>query len=362
MKTRGLALLLTLAMSGCDSKPKEEDRGPAPPPAASGKPGACAKGGGKPTDQVTAGYFPRVSGDYCLDPNGETRAYGEEAKESIDKVCTEQFDGECEVYKRYGLKRVVTMRYVDGKGSPGTVSVTLSRFANVEGAYGFFTKRVIADADPAETKPKALAAGAAAQLGGSNANVWRGEYMLELAYNNEREAPDAMRATTAKVLPPLAKTIGDKLPGAKKLPPAAVSLPKENRIDLGVSYETQDALDVGGVGPGALGFYRKDKQRWRVLSLVRGDEDSAKDVLKTFRKIDGARAVKEVTFDAVTFSLQDDEDSPRIDWVVGRQGTRVFGVGDEENVLSADQSAEEAAPLRLAPEAKLESLKKLVEK
>ena len=63
------------------------------------------------------------------------------------------------------MNAVFGLRYIDGKGSPGAVNVNLSRFASVEGAYGFFTKRVVADADPAETVPAALDAGGAGALG-----------------------------------------------------------------------------------------------------------------------------------------------------------------------------------------------------
>src|SRR5688572_27168320 len=157
MKTGVGAILLAVACNNKDGR--EEERGAAPPPIASTKPGVCATGGGKVSDAVSASFLPRTAGDYCIDPNGETRAYGENAGGTLDKVCTELFDGECEVYKSYGLKRVVTLRYVDGKGSPGSVNVNSSRFASKEGAYAFFTKRVIADADPLESAPAKLEAG-----------------------------------------------------------------------------------------------------------------------------------------------------------------------------------------------------------
>lgn len=354
-------LFLCLLALGCDDdKPAAEDRGPAPPPVASGTPGACAKGGGEVADKLSQAFFPRKSGEYCIDPNGETRSYGADAKKTIEDVCTEQLDGECEVYKSYGLERVVGLRYIDGQGTPGTISVRLSRFENESGAYGFFTKRVIADADPVETKPKGLEAGARATLGGSNANVWRGKYVLELAYNNEREAPDALRASTAKVLPPLAQAIGDELPGDKKLPDAAARLPEGDRVELGVSYVTGDLLDVGGVGAGAVGYYKTGEKRWRGLSLVRTDDASAEDVMKTLGKLEGAEKVKGVTFQALAFSRRDDEEAPLIQWVVGRSGPWVVGFGDEENVLLADQSVEEAAKLSLSKEEKLKRLGELL--
>ena len=57
-------------------KERTVERGAPPPPIASSKPGACASGGGTVKDSVSAAFFPRTAGDYCVDPNGEARAFG----------------------------------------------------------------------------------------------------------------------------------------------------------------------------------------------------------------------------------------------------------------------------------------------
>src|SRR5258706_15333084 len=110
----------------------------------------------------------------------------------MDEVCTTAVDGECEVYKRFGLKRFVAFRYVDGEGKGGTVEVYLSQFGDANGGYGMFTKRVIADGDPPHpTAPKPLAgAGGAAAMGAGGGDVWEGADLVELQYINEKEAPD----------------------------------------------------------------------------------------------------------------------------------------------------------------------------
>jgi hypothetical protein len=129
---------------------------------------------------------------------------------------------------------------------------------------------------------------------------------------------------------------------------------------MGVSYDAKDVLGVAGTGAGALGFYKQDKKRWRVLSIARADEDSAKDVMNTLKKVQGAKALKGVPIDALSFGLREDDSSPRVDWLVSRKGARVFGVGDEEHVLSSDQSPSEASAVRLSQDEKLERLKALV--
>jgi len=161
------------------------------------------------------------------------------------------------VYKSFGLRRVVTLRYIDGKGSPGAVNVNLSRFASVEGAYGFFTKRVVADADPAETVPAALDAGGEGALGSGIAYVWRADMVAELSYTNELEPPDQLKASAGRVLPPIAKAIGDAMPGDKQRPLAVALLPSENRLPMGVSYATKDVLGIAGTGPARSASTRK---------------------------------------------------------------------------------------------------------
>ena len=81
-----------LVVLGC-KRDDEGEKGAAPPPVASAKPGVCAAGGGTDTDTASAAFFPRAIDAYCLDPNGDTRAYGEGAKGTLDDVCTQQLDG-----------------------------------------------------------------------------------------------------------------------------------------------------------------------------------------------------------------------------------------------------------------------------
>lgn len=353
----GAALLLSFGV-GCQKAEVETEKGAAPPPIEAPKPGACTGGGGKVTDEVSAPFFPRSVGGYCVDPNAETRAYGEDAPGSIDKVCTELFDGECEVYKRYGLERVVTLRYIDGAGSPATVNVNLSRFDDRQGAFAFYTQRVVADADPEKSSLEPLSLPGSGALGGGIAYVWRGEYVAELSYANELQTPDQLKASSKQVLPPIAQQLAEKLPGDAAPPPAAALLPEEGRIRLGVSYHSKDALDVKGAGPGALGYYKDGEKRWRILSIVAADDAAAKDIMKSFGKLEGAKPLKDPRIDALGFHTQADESGPRIHWLLTRKGSTVLGVGDEEFVLG-DAEAAEAKQKSLSLEEKIARLRDL---
>ena len=289
-------------------------------------------------DSVSSSYFPRVAGDYCIDPNGDAKTFGESAAAPLDAVC-DLFDGECEVYKSFGLKRVVTVQYVDGNGSPGNVTVTLSRFGSTEAAYAFFTKRVVADADPLESAPAPIEAGTAAALGSGMAYVFRGELVAELRYVHELESPDQIRTSSARVLPIIAREIGDKLPGERALPASVQKLPEAHRIASGITYEYRDLLGVSGAGRGAVGFYKNGEVRYRIFTSVRPDEDSAKDVVKTLKKVEGAKSIKDSPIDAVIVNLHETEGAPKVEWLVGRTGALVAGVGDEAFVAATSGGA-----------------------
>jgi hypothetical protein len=356
----GLPVLLAVfCVAGCNKDSSSAVQGSAPPPVESAaKPGACAGGGGQVTDTVTGAFFPRQGAGYCLDPNGETRVFGEGGKLSMDAICTEAFDGECEVYKGFGLKRVVQLRYVDGAGSPGTVEIYLSQFGSSEGAYSMFTKRVIADSDPADAAPKKLEAGGAGALGTGRAYVWKGPYLAEIQYANEQETPAQMKESSARVLVPIGTGLGQKLPGPGALPPAASRLPPDKMVPMGILYSPKDVLGVDGAGPGATGFYKDGDKRYRVLSVVRDDVDQAKDVIKTFSKLRGATEEKG-PYDSGYHVMLQDKDGSKLEWVVARAGKTVVGIGDEEFIVQPGMTTSEHDKICLSKDEKLTRLKAL---
>jgi hypothetical protein len=270
------------------------------------------------------------------------------------------FDGECEIYKGFNVRRVVEARYVDGAGSTATIDVYLSKFATTEGAYAMFTKRVVGDGDPAdEASPRPIEGGGAAALGVGNAYLWRGLYLAELTYSDESAAEAALRAAGEKLLPPLVKEMGAKLPGEAALP-AAAALPKDKLLPLGIRYVIKDALGAPGAGGGAFGYYKDGTKRHRVLSLVREDEDQAKDVLASFGKVAGATKEKGVPGGLVRL-MHKEGDAPPSEWVLARAGKTIFGVGDEPRALQAGMTAEEHAKVSLSKDEKIERLKKVLE-
>ncbi|HEY2510377.1 MAG TPA: DUF6599 family protein [Polyangiaceae bacterium] len=360
-----LLALASLVGAGCNKDKGGEGSAPPPPPppVESAKPGACAGGGGQDTDAVSAPFFPRTvkvdKGDYCLDPQGEVRAFGEKGKLTLEDVCTSAVDGECEVYKRYGLKRFVSLRYVDGSGAGGSVEVYLSQFTDVGGAYGMFTKRVVADGDPADPMaPKYLAAGGSGAIGTGRAYVWRGDELAELQYINENESPEQLAKSSEAVLTPLAQQMGAKLPGATDKPPAAASLPAAGMVSPNaVTYFPKDALGISNVGAGAVGYYKDGALRYRLLAIPKADAEQAKDVIKTFKAKAAGQPVTGAGDEAVHVVLRAAADAPKVEWLLARKGAQVVGIGDEESLLKPGDTADQQAKVRVPKDTAIAKLK-----
>ncbi len=357
--TAGLLLFSSFFLTACkDDKPRNDNPPPPPPTVQSANARACAGGGGTLTDPISAPFFPREAAGYCVDPQGEVKTYGEKAKLSMDEVCTMAFDGECEVYKRFGLKRVVSLHYVDGSGKGGSVEVNLSQFADASGAYGMFTLRVVAG-DPAEpSTPRPLAAGAAGAIGTGRAYVWRGQHLVELQYVNEQESPAELTKSSDTILRAVAEEIGKKLPGPTTLPPAAQVLPEEKRIPNGIVYQPKDALGFTGIGPAAIGYYKDGDRRWRVLSIVKDDADQAKDAFKTIKAKPGSLPIANAGDEGAHVVTQPTKGGPKVEMFVARKGNVVWGVMDEELVLGGGDGEK----ARLTKDEATAKMKPLLEK
>jgi len=313
------------------------------------KAGACADGGGKLTDSVSATFFPTTIGGYCIDPQGEMRTYGEKGKYSADDIATTAFDGEYEVYKRFGIKRLVSLHYIDGSGKGGSVEVYLSQFGDTAGAYAMYTLRVVAGDPDDPSTPKVLAATAAGAIGTGRAYVWRGQYLAELQYVNEQESPTELAKSSETILSAIGIDMGERLPGPKTLPPAAQALPTGNLIPNGIVFSPKDVLAYKGVGPAAMGFYKNVSLRWRVLSIVKDDIDQAKDVFKTIKKTpgmlpiagvgdEGVRVLVSTSSEASEANAKSVTAGPKIEFVVARKGNVVWGVGNEEYALHTEKA------------------------
>ena len=306
--------------------------------------------------------LPLRAGSFCVDPHGGERAYGEEADRPYERTCDELLDGECEVYRSFGALRTLETRYVDDAGSPATVVVHLTKFNTSEGAFAMFTLRVVGDGDPAgEAAPKPIDAPFQGAVGVNNAYVLRGPHLAELVLTDETAGSEAaLRAAAQRHVLPLAKDIGDKLPGDLAPPPAAAALPVASRLPLGVRYHTTDMFGIAGAGPGAVGYYREGDKRYRAVALLRPDADQAKDLIALFARQTGASREKAPNAGVVRFVVQPPGELPA-EWVVGRARGLVLGLGDEVRVVRDTMTSAERSRVLLSTKEKMEKLKGLLE-
>ncbi len=320
-----------LCLVGC--KPDSGESPPPPPslPAtsASAKVDLCAGGGGQVKDALSAPFFARKVSTFCIDPASPEKTYGEGGKFSMDEVCTTAFDGECEVYKRFGLKRLVELRYIDSAGS-ASVDIKLSTFADAGGALGMYTKRVIADGDPAKATVKPLAAGGSGAMGTSNAYVWKGVYLIELTFN--MEDPNATAAMMAKasekITGAIAKEVGAKLTGETTFPSTSL-LPQAGMLPLGVEFMPKDAFGVTNLGPTAIGYYQEGDKRYRFVAVTGDKAEVAKGAFQKLHAKSGVATVKDLGDEAFALVV-DGANKTKADYVFARKGNVLLGIGDEE--------------------------------
>lgn len=362
-KRIGMALVSgALVVSvGLSCKKSEDRRGAPPPPepSPSTSAGACARGGGTISDSTTSAFFPRVFDDYCLDPHGQSRAYGTGTNRNIDEICLEAFNGDCETYKSFGLDRVVLVRYVSNHGNAVTIDAVVSKYTSVDGAYGMFTQRVISEADPARKEaPKPIRVDATGALGTGIAYLVKGQIVVELTYTNVEQTPQQVQASANEILPKLSKLVAEKLPGKVEAPIAVQKLPTENLIPLGISFQPKDAFEVQGAGAGAQGYYAENGKRFRVLSITRSDAEQAKDVLSSIAKKPGAQRLKDIADGAVRVMIGDD-DSTKTEWIVGRLGNQLFGIGDEA-AMTIDPANVKPEQVNLSKEDKIKRVRALL--
>jgi hypothetical protein len=280
-----------------------------------------------------------------LDRSGSDRGFGEGAKGQLEGIC-ELYDGECAIYQKLEVKRVVEARYLDGGGSSATIDVKLSRFASAEHALAMFTKRAIGGGDPGHPDtPKPIAGGGMAALGIGNAYLWRGASLAEITYNDAEASVEQITTKANALLPPLVRDLAAKLSGDTEPPAAVKLLPTKDRLPMGISYEMVDS-------PRAVGFYKSGEKRWRVIAQLQRDEARAKEIMKALRGSDE----KGLGDEARRSEIGD----PKTESIDVRKGASVIAVLDEPLVLRAGMSAEQRAKLCLTTAEKRERIEALL--
>lgn len=271
MRTAILFSAVVLSAAACKKDPPPAERAAAPeisttapkasPPAAAG--GISCKEAKAPADSEAAALLPVSISGYCLDPKVEAKTFGKDGKYSMDEVCTHAFDGECEVYKSYGLERVVQVAYGNEKNN-ASLDIIVSRYKTSDGAFGFYSKRTLAEGDPTESKMRVIEGGALGAGGTGKAYAVGNRYVVELTYNSEDETPEQIAKSSAPVLEALAKAIGEKFQ-APVAPPSVAALPKADRLAAGFNHNGKADAKVSQTYKDASGVHTESAQGGKLL-------------------------------------------------------------------------------------------------
>lgn len=230
-------------------------------------------------------------GEFCIDPRSDVRRYGSLSAQPLDDVCTELFNGECELYKSFGMEGVKTLRYASGQRPGSYVNAVVPRFRSSEGAYGFFTRRILGDRAPHLTTLRPIRTKGRAALGTGVAYLWRGKQVVELTYVSDEETPQEILQRSPAVMVPLVQAIAEGLVGPKE-PTFSVRFLESLEIDpLGVRI-SQGVLGVQGAGQAAVGYLSQAALPHRVVLAERGDATGAKDLLQVLRRELGHKKLK----------------------------------------------------------------------
>lgn len=318
-------------LAGCRREP---ERGEAPPPVATQSPCDLPRPSGM---NALPPELPARAVGHCVDPRIDVRSYGVGAKAPLDSVCTELFNGECELYKTYGLEAVTTLEYAPSVGTGHAVSAVVSEFRSGTGAFGFLTRRILAGGPPEELTVQPLELSGQGALGSGVAYVRRGRHVVELTYVSPSETPQEVDARSKEILPELARNIALTLGGDESIPTVAQRIALPGLAQFGLDLPPDGLFGLTGTGPHAVAHYGGPVAH-RLIGVECADEASAKDTVRllstagAFRKIKGS--------DVVTLRVGSEERAPE-QWFLLRQGRLLVGVGPalgkESPVLQGDE-------------------------
>lgn len=304
------------------------------------------------------GPLPRSLGAFCLDAYSRVRAFGSDAPQPLERACEQVLGLGCGDGHAQGLEHVAAFRYTDASGGSAALDVVAARFGTADAAYAHFTDRLLGEGDPAELRAQPIDAPGLAVRAGQLASGWLGRYVVSLSYVDTAAPSTELEREAAASLPGLARRLLLTLPQASSPPLAVQRLPTEHRLPLGTRFVLGDVLGVAGAGAGAIGYFQDGDKRWRVLSVVRADDDSARDVFSTLARSPSARLLIAPP-GSIAFTERRLPTEPNVTWVVGQRHEVIYGVGDEPTALPELMSAEREALVKLSAADKLALLEKL---
>lgn len=302
------------------------------PSAPLAKADACATGGGTIDDAARAAFFPRRLASLCIDPHADLRSYGKDAKSPLGSAC-EVLPGDCASYERFGLTRLLVVPYLITARPRARVTVTLLELATPEASYSLFSERILGDSPDDFRAWKPLTREGTQVLSGDKALVWRANHLAMIDYTDETTTPDRAAEHGAPLLEGLSREIARLLPGKEDRPASVALLPERDSGPLAVHFEHEDVFRIRGLGAGAVARYAPGGRNVPLAILARPDDDAAKDVIRTLRRIPGSRSLRGSAFESVEVAIQVTDGARRLEWLFGRKRNVVLGIAREPEKL-----------------------------
>lgn len=274
-----------------------------------------------------------------MDPHADVRRYGAVGSTPLDGVCVELFNGECEIYKSFGLEGVKTLRFVENSGSPVTVNAVVSSFRRSTGAYGFFTRRVLGDGVPSQVTVEPLVVKGRAVAGVGTVIVWRGKEVVELTYVSDEATPDEIEKQSPKILHPMAQAVAEELTGQNEPERAVRFLESLGADKLGVSVFVDGMMGVSGTGPGTMGYFSNRPTPHRIVIAERRDKAGVDDLIGLLRRSGTGKKLE--GRDIIELRLTREGANPET-WFLRRNDDVVLALGPLEDPQAAAQTSSPA--------------------
>lgn len=339
----GLLGLAPSATAGCEAPEKSTQPTLVSPVPTSPTSGCDSTALASPNQQVSR-LFPISLGRFCADPNRPLILLDEPDAESFRDRCGQLLGERCPRLLDEGAFRVAVVRYVDKQHGNDTVSATLIGFGSNDGAYTTFSDLLHGALHPADTSGTDLNIAGQSILRAPEALLVHGATVLEAEYDSSRLTREQVADGAPELLKELLQTVSERLGGEFEAPLSVRLLPDAERIPFGTRYERRDVLGVEGAGGGAIGYYRRNEQRYLVYVNEALDEGAARDIERTFRKQSGYRRLEKMTFSAFELDLM--LGGGKSTWLIARLDSRVVGVGDDlYGVTQASKEARERQSL-----------------
>ncbi|MDX2056147.1 MAG: DUF6599 family protein [Polyangiaceae bacterium] len=280
--------------------------------------------------------LPAKLGSLCLASTAPIRSFGT-GSTPLYSFCRGLLGTDCAEFTPFHLLQAEAGVYRSKHGDAAIDAVVLA-FETPALAFGYFSRSVLASEDPRKTPYVALLGDGAAAQSNIDARAVTGNQVVILRLSDSEQPTERVVERARVLLPEAVRGLTRALGGASELPLEVRLLPSAGLLPLGMAYEPENVLDVGGLGPGAVGYYARGVKRWRLAAVDGVEEAAALDVVSTLRKFHGATVLKQAPFDALTFTTPRTEAQAPSTWFLTRRAQRVYAIGDDDFVGSRAQA------------------------